>query len=276
MTWRPRPAKARRALPAHRHLDGEHPLSENPTERPDATPKPSSPRGALATIGQIALFAVAILIVIAMLLPAVRTAREPARRNSCSNNLKQIAIAILNYEAATGSFPPAYTVDDEGRRLHSWRTLILPFMEQATLYKSIDLSKPWDDPVNAKAREASLSVYACPSLELEDGFTTYLGVTGPHCAFNGSNPRKSADVADDRRGTLFVVDATADRAVHWMSPNDVSAEELVAFWPEQISNHAGVRLVAFLDGHVKAIQKDVDADVLRALTTINGGEALDE
>ena len=75
------------------------------------------------------------------------------------NNLKQIALALLNYEQAHHALPPAYTVDAQGRPLHSWRTLILPYLDQESLYQTIDLSKPWNDPANAKALETSLPFF---------------------------------------------------------------------------------------------------------------------
>ena len=87
-------------------------------------------------------------ILVGLLLPAVQAAREAARRMQCSNNMKQIALAMHNYEAVYKAFPPAYTTDANGQPLHSWRTLLLPYMEQQALYSQIDLNKPWDDPVN--------------------------------------------------------------------------------------------------------------------------------
>jgi hypothetical protein len=65
-----------------------------------------------------------------------------------------------------GSFPPAYTVDSNGRMLHSWRTLLLPYLEQEHLYRQIDLSKPWYDPANAAAFEATVDVFQCRSTEM--------------------------------------------------------------------------------------------------------------
>ena len=88
-----------------------------------------------------------IVVLIALMLPAMRSAREPARRTQCRYNLKQIGLALHEYEQAFGVLPPAYTVDAEGKRLQSWRVLILPYLDQAALYKLIDLTKPWDDPV---------------------------------------------------------------------------------------------------------------------------------
>ena len=94
-----------------------------------------------------------------LLIPAVSSAREAARRMQCSNNLKQIALALHNYHSAYGTLPPAYTIDVDGNRLHSWRTLILPYMEQDALYQQIDFSKPWDDPANAFLAKMDLSIF---------------------------------------------------------------------------------------------------------------------
>src|SRR5260370_743998 len=67
-------------------------------------------------------------VVIALLLPQT-SSREPARRSQCKNNLKQIGLALHNYHDVYGSFPPAYFVDASGKPMHSWRVLILPFLD---------------------------------------------------------------------------------------------------------------------------------------------------
>src|SRR5262245_36536395 len=87
----------------------------------------------------------------ALFLLMPRTSREAFRRVICANNLKQIGVALHSYHDKYGSLPPAYTVDASGKRLHSWRTLILPFLEGDDLYQKIDLTKPWDDPANKEA-----------------------------------------------------------------------------------------------------------------------------
>ena len=116
---------------------------------PEVTPKSWGQR---VVEGLVAVSIITILI--ALLLPATRSARPAARRTQCKNHLKQIGLALHNYHDAYGSFPPAFTTDADGRPLHSWRTLILPFGEHRTLYDTIDLSKPWDHPDNNAALEA--------------------------------------------------------------------------------------------------------------------------
>src|SRR4051812_12260530 len=68
-------------------------------------------------------------LVAALLLPAVRYSKPAAYRNSCASKLKQIALALHTYADVYHALPPAYTVDAAGKPLHSWRTLILPYMD---------------------------------------------------------------------------------------------------------------------------------------------------
>lgn len=215
-------------------------------------------------------------LLIALLLPQVRSAGEAARRNQCMNNIKQISLALLSYESTHGNLPPAYTVDEKGNRLHSWRTLILPYIEQQALYDSIDLNKPWDHPANAAARETIVELYLCPSSAGEELETTYYAVIGADCAFTGETGRQLSEVKDDLANTIFLVDIRTDRTIHWMSPEDVSPEQVLAIDSKKASYHPGVFVAAYLDGHAEGIDSDIDREVLRSMLTIAGGEAAEE
>ena len=81
------------------------------------------------------------------------------------------------------------TTDATGRPLHSWRTLILPYLDQRSLYNAIDLSKPWDDPANADALSKIPSVYRCPSFAGASPLTTYVAVVGPNAYLHPQNSR---------------------------------------------------------------------------------------
>ena len=90
-----------------------------------------------------------IAVLIALLLPAVQSAREAARRAQCVNNLKQIGVALFNYESSIGVFPPGY-IDSQNNSIFTpdldmgpgwgWAALSLPFLEQQPLYNSINFS----------------------------------------------------------------------------------------------------------------------------------------
>jgi len=105
-------------------------------------------------------------ILIALLLPAVQAAREAARRMQCQNNLKQIGLAMHNYHAALGSLPPLviHRANPGSTFMHTWAALILPYLEQQTLYDTIDFGEPhWSLTANQLLRESFLPVMTCPS-----------------------------------------------------------------------------------------------------------------
>ena len=103
--------------------------------------------------------------------------------------LEASCVALQLYEEVHGALPPAYTTDADGKPLHSWRTLILPYMEEQKLYESIDLAKPWNDPANAAAFKTVVAAYRCPSVPWEhDNRTTYQAIVSPNSCFPRQNP----------------------------------------------------------------------------------------
>jgi prepilin-type N-terminal cleavage/methylation domain-containing protein/prepilin-type processing-associated H-X9-DG protein len=203
-------------------------------------------------------------ILAALVLPNIRTAGPAARRTQCMNNIRNIALAIYSYKDAYQVFPPAYTVDANGKPLHSWRTLILPYLDQKALYEKIDLSKPWNDPVNAKLGETHVSVYTCPEARCSQNFTTYHAlVTSESCL----RPGKSTDpsVFADFAKTPIVIEVDSKQAVPWMSPEDAGGELWLSFGPKSDLPHAGGSLVAFADGHAQFVSAELPIDERRAM-----------
>jgi prepilin-type processing-associated H-X9-DG protein len=219
----------------------------------------------LAVLGIIALL-------IGLLLPTRRSAREAARRSVCGNNLKQIGLALHNYHEEYDAFPPAYTVDAAGKPLHSWRTLILPFCEQNALYETIDLTRPWDDPANEAARETRIPPYQCPSASIADGKTTYLAVVGPSCCFHRAESRTMGDITDDRGLTLLVIEMDSKQAVHWMSPQDATEQQVLSFAEAKPTAHPGGAQALLADGSVRFLPASIKPAVLRAMISIAGGD----
>ena len=104
-------------------------------------------------------------ILVALLLPAVQAAREAARRTQCTNNLKQIGIALHNYHDTHKNFPPGRLrmfVDGQGRCYSAYAHL-LPFLEANNLYQQIDFNFNPEDPINAAALEQTIPYFLCPS-----------------------------------------------------------------------------------------------------------------
>lgn len=218
-----------------------------------------------------------VLVVLAMagafLLPTLRLGGpSAAHRIHCQINLRQLGLAMQHYHQVFESFPPAFTVDDQGRKLHSWRTLILPYLEEESLYRSIDLSRPWDDPVNAAARRRQIEVYICPSAKLKTFHTTFQVVVGPDTCFPGAQPRSRGDIKDEPGQTLLLVEAPQDRAVHWMEPSDLDAAAFLGITDRSDLSHDGLVNVIFADGSGQPLSTETPAEKRRALLTIAGGE----
>ncbi|QDT65569.1 DUF1559 domain-containing protein [Calycomorphotria hydatis] len=128
-----------------------------------------------------------IAILIALLLPAVQQAREAARRSQCKNNLRQIGLALHNYHDSHFCFPPGWVAkntstnthvftleDPEDRNGFAWSTMILPFLEQANIYKELDFdvitTNGTTSAGNLSMIDTFLPVFACPSDPKPDFF----------------------------------------------------------------------------------------------------------
>jgi hypothetical protein len=175
-------------------------------------------------------FLLPMLVLAGLLLPAIQTAREVSLRMTCHGHLKQIALALHNYRTANGCFPPAYVADKNGCPMHSWRVLILPYLEADALYKQYNFNEPWDGPHNKKLLAARPPRYVCPSDENAHARgatqTSYVAVVGANAAWSGEQPKKAANVAPSSQ-TIMVVEVT-DAGINWSEPRDLSLDALEA------------------------------------------------
>ena len=250
-------------------------MSFDPTSSTGFDDEPS-PRNGRAVLGKVLIALALGAVLVALLLPATRSSRGAARRNGCQNNLKQIALALHMYNTAHGALPPAYTVDAYGKPLHSWRTLILPYLEEGQLYKAIDLTKPWDDPANDQARHTQVLAYCCPSTDCAPNQTTYLALVGPEACFQASRGRRFSEFVDGASRTLMVIEAPKDHCVEWMAPTDADEQLLLEIEPDSRLVHTGGFDAVFVDGHVQFLSADLSADIRRALVSIAGHDKVDD
>jgi prepilin-type N-terminal cleavage/methylation domain-containing protein len=117
-------------------------------------------RGAFTLVELLVVIAI-IGILVAMLLPAVQSAREAARRMQCSNNLRQIGLAVHNYHDTYRYLPPG--ASDPSLAGASGFAAILPFLEQGAVYQAYDFTKGNSDPANLQAVSQRIKTYLCPS-----------------------------------------------------------------------------------------------------------------
>ena len=214
-----------------------------------------------------------IAILIGMLLPPMQVVRSSPRWLSCLNNMRQCMLAIWNYESAHGRFPPAWQVDDNGVPMHSWRVLILPFLELNGLYDQYRFDEPWDGPNNSKLANQMPSIYHCPSVPYSTSQTTYKLVSDPEALFNGSESRTLGDAVDGTASTIVLVE-DSEHPVNWMKPEGISIEAAVAAYRSPKVCHCGRKETLFsktlpfknlvtLDGATYRASADIDSETLR-------------
>jgi prepilin-type processing-associated H-X9-DG protein len=138
-----------------------------------------------------------------------------------------------------------------------------------------DFKVPWNHRNNAwlLAYDTPGYFWWCPS---GDGratkMTDYVAVIGNQTAWPGSKGLKRSEITDDPASTIFVLEV-ADRGIHWMKPRDPTLDEILSSGLP--SRHAGYVNALFADGRVRKVRTDVSRETLKALLTVNGGEALD-
>jgi hypothetical protein len=216
----------------------------------------------------------AVGVLVALLLPAVSSAREAARRSQCVNNLKQIALAMHNFHAAMNTFPRAAIADGNGKPLLSWRVALLPYIEQHELYHRFKLDQPWDSPHNKALLKEMPATYLCPNRAKAEPFTTtYELFVGPDAVFEKDQDLGVRAITDGTSNTIMVVEAK--EAVPWTKPADLSFDPAAA--PSLYgagSSHPGGFNASMGDGAVRFIRNTIDPKVFRALITRASGEVI--
>jgi prepilin-type N-terminal cleavage/methylation domain-containing protein/prepilin-type processing-associated H-X9-DG protein len=148
-----------------------------------------------------------IAVLIALLLPAVQKVREAANRMSCTNNLKNLGLALHNYHGVHGKFPPGALgprgplfPQYAGLKHHSLGSFLLPYVEQASLFREYRWDVSWNDPPNQPFVNVQLKIWQCPSApadRIHDG--SLVTVTPP-----GAVPFKGTAACGDYAGMAFV------------------------------------------------------------------------
>ena len=230
-------------------------------------------------LGLAIVFVGVLLTLLALAFEAVESAKTSCKGALCMRNLKQVGVALHAYHKTYGCFPPAYIADKNGKPMHSWRVLILPFLDLEGLYKQYHFDEPWDGPKNRKLHSIPMPIYRCPSDgPVSQTMSSYVAVVGAGTAWPGATSAKLADFSDGANQTIMLVEMV-NSGIHWMEPKDLDFAKMPmainAKSGKGISGeHARGANVAFADGHIEFLKDDTSPALFRALLTIHGGEHL--
>ncbi|MBN2292325.1 MAG: DUF1559 domain-containing protein [Pirellulales bacterium] len=280
-------------------------------------------------------------ILIALLLPAVQAAREAARRSQCSNNMKQIGLALHGYHEALRTFPWGYSLyqpgdpgGGPGNAMYSWSALILSYLEQNEVYERINFSRTvCVDPASNEAVQTLIYVYHCPSADENQlifccgaipgdydmaetnyaGIATHLpadyyttwnakgtGILFPYCDDKNTvyGTVSIRDITDGTSHTLIVGEANIDQYAgdpgkqnncanpnqcyagnKWATINTITTGygingDFQSYLNGPKSEHPGGAQFLYADGHIEFLEELIDQNVLDAVTTRAGGEAV--
>ncbi len=206
-------------------------------------------------------------VLVSLLLPAVQASRESARRASCANNLKQMGLAIENYQTAKESYPPSTSLDLSYHwsplEQHSWASMILPYLEQANLFGTIDFEQNLRHSSNLPAAATLVPSYRCPaytgpefspfrSYTLNDekyaigNYVAFSATDIPHLWESRLEPEgvifpvsttRPTDITDGLSHTVFLVESREENQRVWMDglTAGFTALPLVRYAGEKIS-----------------------------------------
>lgn len=218
--------------------------------------------------------------VLAFLARAVHQARRAALGAATEGQMCQLVVALHNYHDTYGCFPPAVVADEQGRPLHSWRVLLLPWLEEKARYDAYDFKEPWDGPNNSRLLQETPAVFRSRRQpHLADGTTNFVVLTGLGTAFPGVGSTRLADFADGAENTILLMEVD-QLQIPWSAPRDLtaSAEDFRIKGPQgeiALKTRGEKPLVVFADScHAYSLDPAVPPKDLHALTTVRGREEI--
>ena len=180
---------------------------------------------------------------------------------------------MLNYQDVHGKLPPAVVYGKDGEPLYSWRVLLLPFIEQDSLYQEFHLDEPWDSPHNLQLLPRMPATYSAPgrkAAKLPPYHTVCHVFVGSGAAFEGREGLRLPDDFPDGTSNTFLI-VEAGEPVPWTKPEDLPYAPNQPLPDLRCLFKDGFR-AGLADGSRRWVPKGASEETLRAAITRNGGE----
>jgi 5'-3' exonuclease len=187
-------------------------------------------------------------------------------------------MAVANYHDVYGCLPPAFIVDENGKRMHSWRVLLLPYLDENDLYQKYDFSEPWDGPNNRKILEHRPTSYAFHDAP-KGTITNFVAVVGKETVWPNDTSLKLAQITDGHAGTILIAENVAAN-IPWTEPRDLEIATMdmrVGLDDVKgITSQYDPPAVATVDCCIRSLPMHLSPQTLKSLLTANGGETIVE
>lgn len=205
------------------------------------------------------------------------TVRLKAHLSASRAKLKQIGVALHQYHDKYECFPPAYVQGPDNKPWHSWRVLLLPFLDEQELYERYRFDEPWDGPHNRELQAHRPEVYASGLQQSPlKSVTTYLGVVSRRTMWPANYCVKISDVTDGTSNTIMLLE-NASSDVVWSEPREMREKDALALLrpdnPDQPSKPFPYSIPAlFADASVRVISPQIGRDLFVSLLTPKYGQ----
>ena len=186
------------------------------------------------------------------------------------NNVRQLQLAMLNYESAHQKWPQAARI--KNKHPYSWRIELLPFLQHSEIYNQYRFEEPWDSEHNQKVTSKMPDVFRHPEDKPDSTNSGYFVITGEQTIFPDGKPTSIGEMADGTSNTGMIFESKRD--VHWAKPEDIPYQkgkmksELGGFYE-------GLVHLAFGDGSVRMLNLDtLDPKMLEQIVLPHDGMVL--
>jgi hypothetical protein len=207
------------------------------------------------------------------LIGAIQAAREAGRCQWCYNNLRQLELGLHNFDGATGGLPPAYLCDENGKAIHSWQSILKPYIGYYSWRKDYSMKEPWDGPNNRKLHShPDRSTFRCPSVDIDNDScltTDYVAVVGPDTMWPGRERVQLPPKGSGNQDTILLIEMP-DSDYRSLEPRCPTVEEFL----DRIKSPTGkgIRCIhpkglayVTVGGDVRWFPPDTDLETIRRL-----------
>ena len=189
------------------------------------------------------------------------------------NSLKQLSLAMHNHESAFGTLPPQALSSSDGKKLLSWRVMLLPFLDEQELYEKFKLDEPWDSNHNKALIAQMPKIFARPGADPTQGKTPFVGPLLKNSFFGRAGlPPKFQEFVDGTSNTIWILQCSPEYEVTWTKPEDWEVKSLEAI--DTLRNAQGEIIVAMADGSVQTMSAKVASQMIMNMFTLDGGEVI--